>query len=193
METWSITTRLLHLGIAVTVPVQLFLSLFMRLPKVGRPESFRTLLFEFHEFFGLMALFFILVHWLWMLRSRDAGRHHLFPYRSEGRGRISADLKKMLTFNLPEGGPGAGGLVGMVHGLGFLAATGMAVSGGIIFLSYTDALQFYKVGGFFREIHEGIAPLVWIYLVGHVGMVVVHHIAGHDTLRRMFFLSKKTP
>lgn len=36
------------------------------------------------------------------------------------------------------------------------------------------------------EVHKIVSNLMWAYVLGHAGLAVVHLIAGHGTLGRMF-------
>jgi cytochrome b561 len=184
---WSKTTRFLHLGLAVTVTLQLFLSLVMDTPEPGEAAAdgiFRKF-FDAHEIIGLTALVFVACHWVWLGTAKDTGFRHLFPWGAEGRRQLVADLKEIFNRRLPEGGP-RGGLVGLVHGLGFLAVTGMVITGGAIFGFITTNALASNAAHICEELHEFCSTLVWIYWFGHGSMALIHQLAGHDTLRQMF-------
>jgi cytochrome b561 len=187
LNVWSRTTRFLHLGLAVTVTLQLFLSLVMEAPEPGEVAAggiFRQF-FEAHEVIGLSALVFVVCHWVWLATAKDTGFRHLFPWDAEGRREIVADLKGIFNRHLPEGGP-RGGLVGLVHGLGFLAVTGMVITGGAIFGFITTNALASSAAHTCEELHELCSNFVWVYWFGHGSMALIHHLAGHDTLRQMF-------
>lgn len=184
---WSRTTQFLHLGLAVTVTLQLLLSLIMEVPKPGEPaNSLPFEFFEAHEIVGLTALAFVLMHWIWLFFAHDISFSKLFPYNGKGVGQVFSDVKSIMHKQFPAGGPHSGGLVGLVHGLGFLAVSGMVITGGTIFyLISTDQIN-TNMAHAVVEAHEFIAGFVWIYWIGHVLMAVAHHLAGENTLRAMF-------
>lgn len=192
MTNWSYTTRLLHFSVALTVTLQLMVSLLMERPEPGEHVSALAAVFwEVHEVLGVVAVMAIFVHWLWLLKAKDTGFHHLFPWGKKERKQILEDIKLIKARKPLSGGPGSAGLVGLVHGLGFLAATGMAVTGAVLFLTLPEGDV--KAGFFVEgimELHEGISTLVWVYWIGHVGMAFLHHRSGQDTVTNMFRLKR---
>jgi cytochrome b561 len=191
-STWSRTTRFLHMGLATTVTLQLLLSLVMETPGDGRtPTGLPALLFEFHEFVGLAAFAVVLIHWGWSLCAADGGIEHLFPLGwAAGRAQIARELRELAQRRLPEGGP-RGGLPGLVHGLGLLAVTAMAVTGVVIFALLPEYARPSATAHGFMEVHSFLASFVWAYWVGHVALALLHQRAGHATLSNMFRLSDR--
>lgn len=186
---WDKRTRLLHLGLSVTVTFQLFISLFMDLPKPEHVGSNGELLaFEFHEYAGMTAFAIVLLHWLWSaFHNGGEELRHLFPWNRQGRAEIGSEIRGLSQGKLPEGGP-RGGLAGLVHGLGFLAVTGMVVTGATIFLLLPESGAVTPFTHFIMEIHETIAILVWVYWCGHLGMTVLHQLRGNPVLAGIFKL-----
>jgi len=183
---WARPTRWLHLGLTITVTVQLFVSLVMEPPgHHGARSALEAGGFEVHEWSGLAALAIVLLHWGWSLTGRRSLLGHLFPWGHEGRRRIGADFMQLLRLRPPEGGPD-GGLAGFVHGLGLLAVTFMAISGGVLFVllpeSGSPPASVHEIG----DIHSFVATFVWIYWWGHIVLALFHHFRGHTTLRDMF-------
>lgn len=192
MNNWSYTTRLLHFCIATAVTVQLFVSLVMERPEADENVSVISAFFwEMHETIGVIAVVAILLHWLWLFKAKDTGLHHLFPWKKSERNKILNDIEQIKKRKPLDGGAGSAGLVGLIHGLGFLAATGMAITGALLFISLPEGNV--KIGGFAKavaELHEGMSSLVWVYWFGHVGMAMLHHFTGHETVKKMFRLSR---
>ncbi|MDA8362591.1 MAG: cytochrome b/b6 domain-containing protein [Gammaproteobacteria bacterium] len=186
---WDRPTRFLHMGLALTVTIQLLVSLWMVPPGSRHPSTPLTHAgFIAHEWIGLCALAIVLAHWVWsLLSSGAAGVGHLFPVSRDGRREVVAELRELLSGRMAGGGP-RGGLAGLVHGLGLLAVTGIAVTGGVLFvmLSAQD-----KSGAFTRSVghlHSLISTFVWIYWYGHIGMALLHQLKGDGMVRRMFRL-----
>lgn len=188
---WSQPTRLLHLGLVVTVTAQLGISLVMAAPDEEQASSLGAAAFEAHEILGMTALVIVLLHWLWtVVKQADGGVANLFPWFGEARGQVVNEAKALLSGDLPKAGA-RGGLPGFIHGLGFLAVSGMAITGGLLFVLLPESGPFPSSVEFFAEIHEFIGLLVWVYWAGHGGIALLHHGAGHKTLRDMFRLGKE--
>jgi len=185
---WSVQTRWLHLGLAVTVTLQLALSLVMEPPNEKSATAAAKAAFEAHEFVGVTALFIVLAHWLWVLRSRAVGGlAHLFPWSGQAWLDVKNDVSKLMNRQLPDGGP-RGGLPGLVHGLGFLAVTAMVLTGGVLFVLFPETGKPDATTNFVVEIHEFISNFVWAYWGGHVALALLHKRAGHSLVREMFSL-----
>lgn len=187
-NTWSLPTRLLHMGMALTISLQLLISLIMEAPDESDASALAQAAFEAHEVVGMAALLVVVLHWLWNFSSQaSGGMSHLFPWYGKALGEVKSDLTQLIQGKLPESGQ-RGGLPGLVHGLGFLAVTSMAISGGILFFIFPEAGEPNNVVEFFEEIHEFIATFVWAYWIGHIAFGVMHKLAGHTTVEDMFKL-----
>ncbi|MBN2702178.1 MAG: cytochrome b/b6 domain-containing protein [Methylohalobius sp. ZOD2] len=182
METirWTSTTRWLHLGLAFSVTIQLLLSLVLEEP--GEAEGLGRWALIGHELFGLLVLSLALLHWGWILAGHDGGWRRLLPWDGEGRRAVWTDLKGLLGMRLPEGGPRAG-LPSLVEGLGLLVVTAQGSVGLAIFVVLPPAGSIPERFEFLYQIHGIIGNLVWLYWFGHVGMALVHRLAGDETLR----------
>ena len=192
MNNWSYPTRLLHFSVAITVSLQLFVSLVMERPEPDEQVSAMADFFwEVHESVGVVAVLAIVLHWLWLFISKDTGFHHLFPWGKAGRNQIMQDIAQIKNKQMLKGGPGSAGLVGLVHGLGFLAVSGMAITGATLFVILPEGnVPLSSLAKQVEELHEGISSLVWIYWIGHVGMAFLHKRTGDDTVTKMFNLKR---
>ena len=185
----SLTTRILHAALAIAIVHELVVSLFMERPKPGgHPEN---LAFELHETVGLISLGLLGAFWLWaMLRRREEGLGALFPWFStERRDRVLADIRNhghsLVRLRLPS--PEARTpLASAVHGLGLLVATAMAATGAIVYAVMGADGSLSGGGRLVLEFHEVLSNLMWAYLIGHAGIAIIHDIAGHRVLGRMF-------
>ncbi len=186
---WDRPTRFLHLGLALTVTVQLMVSLFMVAPGSRHPSTLVTHGgFIVHEWVGLAALLIVLLHWTWsVLGSGTAGIGHLFPLDRDGRRLMVTELRGLLAGRISRGGP-RGGVAGLAHGLGLLAVTAVAATGGLLFVLFPPHGSTAAVTRVIREMHELLSELVWAYWFGHIGMAVLHEIRGEGVLQRMFRL-----
>ncbi|GAB0117334.1 cytochrome b/b6 domain-containing protein [Acidisoma sp. 7E03] len=184
-ERRSHATRILHLLLLLSVVNQLVSSQFMSRPFPGEAPS---TLYALHEYIGMASFGFVLLFWLWTLvRRGETKLGRLFPWFSPRA--IAAVLRDALhqaqsLLRRDFAAHSDGAFASAVHGLGLLTLTAMAATGTVFFLVSGS------VGGFALDLHQTIANLMWIYLFGHAGIAVLHHLLGHDILRRMFWIRR---
>ena len=183
---WSRPLRAIHLLLAIAVTAQLFIGSFMRSPHAGRPDTFG---FETHEFLGFAILALILLHWIWSATHPNEGLRHLFPWTRAGLLNAAREFWQAVRYRqLPAGGPGKDAdLAGFVHGLGLLAITAVALTGGTFYLvrmagAGRGALEILE------DVHDTFAVIAWIYWGGHLAVTVLHSLFGHPTFKGMFSL-----
>jgi cytochrome b561 len=185
-------TRWLHAGIALGITAQLGLSLFMHAPDDKHSEPVTGLplqLFEIHEITGLALLGVLLAHWLWSVSGHvQGGLRHLFPWFDEAHlDAVKRDIRGALA--LRPGDPAThNALAGAVHGLGLLLATAMAASGTVIYFNLSASGHLSALAEVFLALHSLLAPVVWVYLAGHVAMAAIHKWQGHAAIREIFSL-----
>lgn len=176
----SRATRLLHWLVALVVIAQLTLSLVMRSPAPGRPgDSW----FELHEKVGIAAAVILTAFWLWsMIRSGATRPVAFFPWFSPRQLRmVFADARRL--FAPVHEGQTERPFASAVHGLGVLTATAMALTGLVgYFVASARSLL---------VVHETVAPLMWAYLVGHVGISLIHESRGERIILPMFGLGRR--
>lgn len=184
-------TRLVHMGLALAVVLQLVTSLVMHGPDENSSGDF---LFEIHEFSGFAALAFALLFWLIMLaQSRRTGLGAIFPWFSGARMRalwadIKTHLRALMKLGLPDYHHDAP-LAAAVHGLGLLLISLMATTGTIYALGVwlgwhgTEPDDVWAI-----KIHVAFANLVWVYLIGHAALGALHHVMHDVKLWRIFSL-----
>lgn len=184
-------TRLLHLLVAGGVTLQLMTSLVMVYPKPGRlPNSW----YEIHETVGMGLLAVVTAYWLWVA-ARSAVRGEplmLFPWLS-GRRLIALrddcieTAKEVAHLRLATGTEPRP-LPAAIQGLGLLLLLGLAGTGSAIELAMAPDGGLSPLFRAVKEVHESMAPLMWAYLVVHPLMGLLHQMAGHGSLNRMFGL-----
>ncbi|MFA7496906.1 MAG: cytochrome b/b6 domain-containing protein [Acidithiobacillus sp.] len=186
VQIWPQESRWLHAGIAFGVTWQLWSSLWME-PN-WKQADYSTLsgaLFSLHSWIGLMTALFILWEWLW-IASNQRIRRRLFPWRGPFAP-ILVDLRLLLRGRLPATGPHSG-LAGLVHGLGLLAITWMGLTGSVIFFFLPQSgTQPGPILNTLVPLHQGLAKVIWVYWIGHVGMTVLHAL-NHESIGRIFRL-----
>ena len=187
-EKWSVQTRWLHMGLALTVTLQLAISLIMEPPDEKSASALARAAFEAHEAVGIAAVIIVVAHWLWSLSSRaDGGLLRLFPWSGSAWREVKSDVTMLMNRQLPDGGA-RGGLPGLVHGLGFLAVSCMALTGAALFVLFPETGKPDDTVEFIADFHSFIANFVWAYWGGHVALALLHKKAGHSTVQDMFSL-----
>lgn len=176
----SLTTRLLHMLVALAVIHQLVIGAVMAGPWRG------GILWQAHEAVGIASMGILMVFWVWTLVRRGETRlARLFPWLSR-RGRaalredVLAHIDALRQFRLPHAEESP--VASATHGLGLLAASAMAVTGGMFFLKGQVP---HIVIWLALNLHSAIAVLMWGYLIAHAGLAVLHELTGQRVLRRM--------
>lgn len=185
----SRATRIVHLGLAGAVIVQLLSSLVMSSPKPGQPDD---LFFEAHEYAGLAALGFSLAFWAVVLMRRyGTETASLLPWFSasdrravwQDVGNHASHLRRGEMAPYDQTSP----MASAIHGLGLLLMTFMAMLGAIWF-----ALQLAGTTGALGElaidVHKLFGNVAWVYLIGHALLAVLHHVRGEASLGEMWSL-----
>lgn len=186
-------TRLLHAGLALAILSQLGTSLAMQGPNDVQAGD---LLFQVHRYSGLAALLLAFCLWLTiLLRSRGTEIGALIPWFS-GRHLTALwqDAKthvgSVLRLRLPENDPQAA-LPSAIHGLGLLLISAMAASGAFYFVQVGLGLHSADPDGMIAmTVHLALANLVWIYLIAHAGLAVLHHLLRSMSLATMWSLGR---
>lgn len=183
----SRATRIVHLGLAGAVIMQLLSSLVMSSPKPGEPDD---MFFEVHEYAGLAALGFALIFWAVVLvRRHGTETASLLPwFGARDRRAVWQDVGnhashlwrgEMVPFD--QSGP----MASAIHGLGLLLMTVMATLGAIWF-----ALELVGATGRLAElaieVHKLFGNVAWAYLIGHGLLAIVHHVRGEASLGEMW-------
>lgn len=183
-------TRIFHLLVALGVTAQMLSSLVMVYPKPGRlPNEW----YGVHEVFGISLLAIVSLHWLWAIgRTMVRGEAFmLFPWLSRARlsdlGRdIAETTREALRGRLP-GGDETRALPAAVQGAGLLLALFMAATGTSLAIGMAPDGALSPTLRAVKEIHEAMAPVMWTYLIAHPLLGILHQLAGHRALNKMFW------
>jgi cytochrome b561 len=189
-------TKLLHIGIALAVLTQLACSEFMRHPH-PHPKHVRTALeagmYEVHEWVGIAAFALVVLRIIWgFVGPEKRSWARLFPwFSSDGRAEMARQLREEVPgwfMGRISDDPNSA-LAGSIHGLGLLTVLGMASTGLFIFLTMGEDGTVDSLTHTVMEIHADVlGNLIWAYVIGHVGMAMIHKLLGHDLVREMFTL-----
>jgi cytochrome b561 len=191
------TIRWLHAGLALTVLIQLFCSLFMEVTRPARiPTEPGHALFQIHQWSGISVAGLLLIHWLWQLAGHVTnGWGHLFPWYSRNHMRqLVSDLKTLPNWirnGFPDQRVETLPLAGAVHGLGLLSVSAMALTGATIFFAMAPDGGLSPFVMHIADVHGFVANFVWVYVFGHAGMALYHQLSGSPLISDMFNLVRK--
>ncbi|HYZ35025.1 MAG TPA: hypothetical protein VE684_22435 [Crenalkalicoccus sp.] len=113
----------------------------------------------------------------------------LFPWFSAARrAALAGDLarlaRRLRVRRLPHAADTARALAPAVHGLGVLTATAVVATGAIGWYAGLTPLL---------ALHKALVTLLWAYLGGHVGVALLHQVAGEGRLGHMLLLRRGRP
>jgi hypothetical protein len=143
--------------------------------------------FTLHVWMGAAGLVVLTLFWIWtLLRDRAETRlSQLVPWFSLNRLRaieseafgVVRDIlrRRPPSLDLPA-------LSSAVHGLGLLLATFLAASGAAWYFLLTGTPWARTALGW----HELAGNFMWVYLIGHATMALLHQAMGDRVLSRMF-------
>lgn len=177
----SMATRLMHGALLVGTVHQLIGSQFLGRLVPGQTPPLLAL----HEYVGLATAAPLVLFWAWSLvRQRETPFGRLVPWFSAARRSdvwrdVKAQFGRVLRLRLPDDADGAA--ASAIHGLGLLVLTVMVATGAGWY--FIDPVLAKPV----LILHKMTANLMWAYLVAHAGFALIHHIAGSDIFRRMFW------
>ncbi len=184
-------TRIFHILVALGVVTQMLTSLVMVAPKPGRtPNEW----FETHETVGLSLLAVLSLYWLWIV-ARTALRgeaNRLFPWFSRQRradlwADMGATMREVRHGRLPNDDRPRP-LPAAVQGAGLSLALVLAATGSAMALGMAPDGAMSAPLHAIKEVHETLASLMWVYLAVHPPLGLLHQLAGHRSLNRMFTL-----
>jgi cytochrome b561 len=186
-------TRLLHLLTAIGISLQLIVSEIMEEPESDHPAD---IFYNFHEYFGLVLLVILVAYWFWVaIRKNEASFTQLFPWFFQSRYQsilldVQRYAKSMLSLGLPDNNSPSP-LAKAVQGAGLVVALMLGASGLLIFLYAPPDGEMRGWLHLVEEIHEAFGSLLWVYLIAHLSMALLHQMAGHSRIRYMFLFWKK--
>ncbi len=170
---WNLPRRLLHGLLALAVLFQTFSPEWMSKPWREGSATGR-LIFELHEWAGLIAgiAAVALAIRLWRSRAaRPAGDTDLSAVLAQSR----LVLDGVSSLRVPRAGT-TQGLARMVQLMGLALIGWFCVTGAAIWWVGAASDTAHRIG----ELHELAAPLLYLYLGGHIGMALLHRLGGAD-------------
>lgn len=175
--TYPTYAKILHLGLAGFGIAAFFTGEFAE----DSTNSFGYLL---HAYLGLSLGLFMLLRIIPGLSSSRAMSFSSWSLFSRQQwGFVLQDLRSLLLLRVPERGRHEG-LAGITQAFGLLVFALMALTGtGLFLLGGEPESGLFEAIEEAHEIGESLIPL---YLILHVGAVILHTIAGNSIWKRMF-------
>jgi cytochrome b561 len=163
---WDKPSLILHFIFAAAVVSQLITSQLM-----GSHAD----LFYLHVAGGVTAFVMLLIYVILKLKQNKF--MNFFPHHIMQFIEVKDDLMNLIKFKaLPD--RAQGGLPGLVQGLGILLILGMAITGATGFIIW-HWLPWKNLATIAIDIHSTLATFVWIYIIGHTAMSVLHWIIDY--------------
>ncbi len=176
--------RVLHLGLAA-------FGIAAYLTAESAEGSATSTGYLLHAYLGLSLATFVTLRMLGGLLGKGplsfAGWS---PFSAGQWTRTAEDVASLLRLKIPRRGMHEG-LAGLTQMFGLILFAWMGASGTGIFLlnDGTESALFEAL----EEGHEVGEALIPLYLILHVGSVVVHAFAGHQMWRRMWWFGRNPP
>jgi len=176
-HTYPLYAKAIHLGIAV-------FGVMAYLTGDWAEGDGSSLGYLMHAYLGLSLAAFMLVR----VAAGLTGQQSLSfkdwsPFSAEQWRLALVGVKTLMTLTVPERAPHQG-LAGITQAFGLIIFAWMGVTGTEIFLLGAGAES--NVFNFIEEAHELGEALIPLYLVLHVGAVVLHTLSGNPIWKKMF-------
>ena len=183
----------IHLAIVCLVLFQLFSEQLMEIPKPDKAiDETQALFLQLHEWNGFIVLG-LAVLFLMLRFDKIQERHSLFPWLSASGWKgifkeICNDIPGWFKGKLkkPEE---SSHIASSVHGLGILLLLGLGATGIMVFMELQPNGYMDKDTKLIKDLHSDMGDLIWIFVLGHSAMALLHQLAGHRVFQSMF-LSK---
>lgn len=181
-QSLDLTTRILHLGMLV-----FGVSAWIAGSWADDYKHAAHVGFSIHRWLGIGTALFVSVRIIYGFVGPRAMRFvNWMPYTSERLRYVREDIVGLMRLRVPDR-PTHQGLAGLVQAYGLLVFTWMAFTGTYMFFTVVPGSRATGVVHAVMELHGIGNSLIWIYLVLHVGAVVVHTALGQPVWRRMFY------
>ncbi len=168
---WNWVRRINHAVLAAAVIFQVFSSEWMTKPwREGPADTTGRLLFTLHEWAGLAAAIAAAAI-TWRLRRRKELPRADAAGRAALRSECRALVLELVSLRMPHADSTAT-LARAVQVLGLLLTGWFIATGAAIWLVGAASETAHTIG----SIHELGAPLLYVYLAGHIGMAVLHRL-----------------
>jgi len=178
---YSLMAKMIHMGIAV-------FGIAAYLTAEGAEHSDAGLGYLLHAYLGMTLAFFILLRiGRGYIGSADMRFVNWSPFSRRQLAMALEDIKGIIRFNIPERGMHQG-IAGLVQAFGLIIFAWMGASGSVMF--FIDETTNKFLFEIFEELHEVGEGLIPLFLLLHVGAVIVHSATGKQNWKRMWRFSQ---
>jgi len=180
----------IHLAIVCLISFQLFFELMMELPKPDKPiNDTQALFLLLHEWNGFIVLG-LTVLFLMLRSGQSQTTHSLFPWLSISGWK---GIFKELAHDIPGWFKGklkkpeeSFRIASSVHGLGILLLLGLGATGIMVFIGLEPNGYMDRDTKAIKDLHSSMGDLIWIFVLGHSAMALLHQLVGHRVFQSMF-------
>lgn len=174
-KSYPMYAKIIHMGIAVFGTVAYLTAEFAE-------DDISSLGYLMHAYLGLSLAAFMLVRLSIGLSSSSLLSFKGWsPFSRVQLKWVLEDFRSLLMLKIPERGKHEG-LAGVTQAFGLILFSWMAATGtGLFFLEYESGPF-----EFIEELHEVGESLIPLYLLLHVGAVVLHSMSGSPIWKKMF-------
>ncbi|MDH3979207.1 MAG: cytochrome b/b6 domain-containing protein [Gammaproteobacteria bacterium] len=181
----DVTTRIIHLGL-----VLFGITAWLSGELAEDVEEGETFGYNIHSWLGLALAVIIALRLVYgLVGPANIRFSSWFPVTGPRLSVVWDDIRAMLLLKLPDG-PLHHGLAGLVQAAGLLLFAWMAATGTWLYFSLVPGREAGGILHLVEELHEVGEGLIPLYLVLHVGAVVLHALLGRHKWRRMFFINR---
>jgi cytochrome b len=179
----DLTTRILHLGLAIFGIAAWW---------TGEDSNDYAQAdhggYTLHLWLGLAMALFVALRLLWGFVGPAPARFAAWlPWNAARLRPAVEDVRGLLRFKLPER-ESHEGLAGLVQALGLLVFTWLAASGTVLPFVITPGERLTGWAHTLKESHELAGETIPVYLVLHIGAVLLHALKGRQIWKKMIFL-----
>lgn len=175
---WDKTSLHFHCLLSTCVLIQVAILLFKwYIPMDTSLYAYRGAVFQYHMYIGIFTFFVALAFFITKLCDQHKVKFlRLYPYNKPGLTAIASDLNTLFHGRLPV--RSAGGLAGMIQGLGLLLVLGLGFLGTVAFTLWNTPVgpSLSHWGSTIIGFHKDLGVLLWWYLAGHMFMATLHKL-----------------
>jgi len=178
---YSLPAKIIHMGLAI-------FGIISYLTAEGAEHSDVGFGYQLHAYLGLTLMTFIIIRVLHTYNGTAEMRSSSWSLFSKSQcTKTIDDVKNLLQLEIPERGMHEG-LAGLVQAFGLITFAWMGVTGtALYFINESINGTLYEI---FEESHEVGESLIPLFLLLHVGAVVVHTLSGKPNWKRMWSFNK---
>jgi len=178
---YSLPAKIIHMGLAI-------FGIAAYLSAEGAEHSDGGFAYLLHAYLGFSLMAFIILRVIRGYTGSASMRFSSWSPFSKRQWLLAVeDVKSLLQFKTPERGMHEG-FAGLTQAFGLMVFAWMGATGtALYFINENSNGTLYEI---FEETHEVGESLIPLYLILHVGAVIVHSLAGSPIWGKMWRFTK---